>query len=129
MTEIIPHKSWRIPIKLAFYICGILIASLVVALPEIFSTVERTPEIGPLLFNFVWVFIPFAVLPSIVVPSRRTILSTVLVTVAFWTLVLFARGSKDGVNFGLSLFFLFFYPFSIVIAVLGIERLMRSRVR
>lgn len=83
-------------------------------------------EAGPIGFRFLLMFLPFGVLPSLGVVSKRAILALALITLLFWGFVLVVGArSKGNVNFGL-IFVCLLSPLLIGAIALAIDRLAKT---
>lgn len=115
--------------RICFYISGV-VASLVVTALVIArqgGLSEASEEAFSWLFIFVWVLLPFVILPSIAPLPRRAIFTAVLATMLVWvSSMIVASVSGNDVNFGL-IAVLLLSPGLIVLTVLSIERFVRSR--
>ena len=85
-------------------------------------------EVGPLLFIFLWVFLPFAALPNVGAASRRALFAAVLIAGFFWIMFLaIANHYRGNVAIGLG-FAAFLSPIFIGLAVLAVEKRLSSNV-
>ena len=106
--------------KISFYVSWIVTSVIVTALTIVFrGDVNELPdEVLSIIFTFLWIFLPFAILPSVAALRRRAIVTVALVTALFWTSVLMiANSAENDVNFGL-IFVLLLSPALVVMTVL-----------
>jgi len=84
-------------------------------------------ELGPLVFKFLLILMPFAILGTFGQVSKRRIVALVFVAGSFWALYLLAVSrSVGGFNFGLA-FLAFLSPLLIGALAIAVDRLFTPR--
>ena len=116
--------------RISFQVYGAVTALVVVGSTLLLtgSLDDLSEEWASVLLTFLWIFLPFAVLPSVAVVSTRVLPTLVVVTLIFWAVVLLmTSGSSNDANFGVA-FAIFLSPAVIGLTALLGDRVLRSRV-